>query len=149
MVAPTQALCNSFRRELAQGLHDFDNPGGNTFNIALFAAAASVSGTFGAATTNYSEMGSDEASGTNYTAGGIALVSVTPILSGSTTVLDFVDAVFSNVTITTSGALIYNATNGNRAVCVLNFGGDRAAVANNLTVQFPTADATNAIIRIT
>lgn len=148
MVAPTQALCNSFKQELLQGLHDFDNPGGNTFNIALFAAAASVSGTFGAGTTNYSQMGSDEATGTNYSVGGIALASVTPVLSGSVAILDFADAVFSNVTLTSSGALIYNTTNGNRAVCVLNFGSDRTATATDFTVQFPLADAANAIIRI-
>jgi hypothetical protein len=149
MAAPTQALCNSFKQELAQGLHNFSNPGGNTFNIALFAAAASVTGVFGAATTNYSEMGSNEATGTNYTAGGIALVSVTPVLSGATVILDFSDAVFSNVTLTSSGALIYNVTNGNRAVCVLNFGSDRSASASDFTVQFPTPDVSNAIIRIT
>ena len=148
MAAPTQAVCTSFKQELLQGLHDFDNPGGNTFNIALFAAAASVSGIFGAGTTNYSDMGADEVTGTNYVAGGIALSSITPVLVGTTAVLDIVDAVFSNVTLTSSGALIYNATNGNRAVMVLNFGSDRSATATDFTVQFPTPDATNALIRI-
>lgn len=149
MVAPTQALCTSFKSELLSALHDFDNPAGNTFNLALFAAAASVVGTFGAATTNFSQMGSDEVSGTGYTSGGIALSSVSPTTSGTTAFIDFADATFSTVTITSSGGLIYNTTNGNRAVAVLNFGGDRSATAGDFTVQFPTADASNAIIRIT
>ena len=119
-MALTQAMCTSFKVELMQALHDFDNPAGNTFNLALFRATASIVGTFGAATTNYSDMGADEASGTNYSAGGQALSAVTPTSSGTTAFTDFADEVFTNVTITTSGALIYNATNGNRAVCVLD-----------------------------
>lgn len=149
MVAPTQALCTSFKSELLSALHDFDNPGGNTFNMALFAAAASVVGTFGAGTTNYSEMGSDEVVGTGYVAGGNALASVSPTTSGTTAFIDFADVTFSTVTITSSGGLIYNTTNGNRAVAVLNFGGDRTATAGDFVVQFPTPDASNAIIRIT
>lgn len=148
-MAITQAICTSFKSELMSALHDFDNPAGNTFNLALFRATASIAGTFGAGTTNYSNMGADEASGTNYTAGGSALTAVSPAISGTTAFIDFADLVFSTVTITTSGALIYNDTNSDRAVCVLNFGGDKTATAGNLTISFPAADASNAIIRLT
>jgi hypothetical protein len=147
-MAITQAMSTSFKVELMRALHNFDNPGGNTFNIALFRAAASIVGTFGAGTTNYSDMGADEASGTNYSAGGQALASVTPTSSGTTAFTDFADEVFTNVTITTSGALIYNDTNSDRSVAVFNFGGDKTATAGDLTIIFPTADASNAIIRL-
>ena len=147
-MALTQALTTSFKVELMQALHDFDNPAGNTFNLALFRATASIVGTFGAATTNYSDMGADEASGTNYSAGGQALSAVTPTSSGTTAFTDFADEVFTNVTITASGALIYNATNGNRAVCVLDFGGDKSATAADFTIIFPAAAAATAIIRL-
>lgn len=147
-MAISQAFCTSFKVELMQALHNLSNPGGDTFNLALFRATASVVGSYGAATTNYSDMGADEASGTNYIAGGNALTSVTPSSSGTTAIADFADLVFSNVTITTSGALIYNATNANRACIVLNFGADKTATAADLTVTFPTADANNAIIRL-
>ena len=147
-MAITQAFCTSAKVELMRALHNFDNPGGNTFNIALFRATASIVGTFGAGTTNYSDMGADEASGTNYVAGGQALASVTPTSSGTTAFTDFADEVFVNVTITTSGALIYNDTNGDRAFAVFNFGSDKTATAGDLTIIFPTADASNAIIRL-
>lgn len=148
MAAPTQAMCTSFKVELLKALHNFDNPSGHAFKLALFAAAASVSGSFGAATTNYSQMSTDETSGTNYTAGGNALTSVTATSSGTTGFTDFADLTFSTVTITSSGALIYNTSSSNRAVCVLNFGGDRSATAGDFVIQFPTADASNAIIRL-
>lgn len=147
-MAITQALTTSFKVELMQALHDFDNPGGNTFNLALFRATASIVGTFGAGTTNYSDMGADEATGANYSAGGQALSAVTPTSSGTTAFTDFADEVFTNVTITTSGCLIYNVSNGNRSVAVFNFGSDKTATAGDLTIIFPTADASNAIIRL-
>ena len=147
-MAITQAMATSFKKELMTALHDFTTTTGNAFNIALFRATASIVGTFGAATTNYSDMGADEASGTNYTAGGQALTNVTPTSSGTTAYTDFADEVFTNVTITTSGALIYNDTNANRAVAVFDFGGDKTATAGDMTIIFPTADASNAIIRL-
>lgn len=147
-MAITQAMVTSFKVELLKGLHDFTN-GADVFNLALFRSQALISGTFGAATTNYSDMGADEASGTNYTAGGDALTNVTPTSSGTTAFTDFADLVFSNVTITTSGALIYNTTNADSAVGVFNFGSDKTATAGDLTIIFPTADASNAIIRLT
>lgn len=147
-MAITQAMCTSFKVELMTALHDFTNTTGNVFNLALFRATASIVGTFGAGTTNYSDMGADEASGTNYSAGGDALTNVTPTSSSTTAYTDFVDLVFSNVTITTSGCLIYNTTNGDRSVAVFDFGGDKTATAGDLTIIFPTADASNAIIRL-
>lgn len=147
-MAITQAMTTSYKTELMRALHNFDNPGGNTFNIALFRATALISGTFGAASTNYSQMGADEASGTNYVAGGQALSSVTPTSSGTTAFTDFADEVFTNVTLTASGAEIYNVTNGNRTVCVLDFGGDKTATAADFTIIFPAAAAATAIIRL-
>ncbi len=140
-MAITQAICTSFKVELAQGTHNFTNGTGDTFKLALFRAQASISGTFGAGTTNYSDMGADEASGTNYSAGGSALTNVTPTSSGTTAYLDFADLTFTNVTITASGGLIYNSTDGNRAVCVLNFGGDKTKSAADLVITFPAAAA--------
>jgi hypothetical protein len=90
----------------------------------------------------------NEASGTNYTAGGASLTSATPVLSGSTAICDFNDLTFSSVTITARGALIYNSSKSNKAVAVLDFGSDKTSSAGNFTIVFPTADASNAIIRI-
>lgn len=147
-MAITQAICTSFKSELMTGLHNFTNTTGDTFNLALFRATASISGTFGAATTNYSDMGADEASGTNYSAGGAALTNVTPTSSGTTAYTDFADLVFSNVSITASGALIYNASASNEAVTVLDFGSDKTASAADMTIIFPTGDASTAVIRL-
>lgn len=147
-MAITQALCTSFKTQLMTATHDFTNSTGDTFNLALFRAQASIVGTFGAGTTNYSDMGADEASGTGYSAGGSALTNVTPTSSGTTAYTDFADLVFSTVTITTSGCLIYNASKSNKAVAVFNFGGDKTATAGDLTIIFPTADASSAIIRL-
>lgn len=147
-MAIVQALTTSFKVELLKGLHDFSN-GADVFKLALFRAQALIAGSFGANTTNYSEMGADEASGTNYTAGGNALTNVTPSSSGTTAFTDFADLVFTNVTITTSGALIYNTNNADSSVGVFNFGSDKTATAGDLTIIFPTADASTAIIRLT
>ena len=147
-MAITQAFCTSAKVGMLKGLYDFTNTTGDVFNLALFRATASIVGTFGAATTNYSDMGADEASGTNYVAGGSALTNVTPTSSGTTAYTDFADLVFTNVTITTSGCLIYDTTVGNAAIGVFNFGGDKTATAGDMTMIFPTADASNAIIRL-
>lgn len=138
----SQALCTSFKVELMTGTHNFTTSTGNTFKLALYTSAA----TLGASTTAYSAT--NEASGTNYTAGGANLTNVTPTSSGTTAFTDFADLTFSNVTITANGALIYNSSASNKAVCVLAFGSDKTATAGNFTIVFPTADATNAIIRI-
>lgn len=147
-MAITQAMTTSFKVELMQAVHNFTASTGNTFKLALFRAQASISGTFGAGTTNYSDMGADQASGTNYTAGGNALTNITPTSSGTTALTDFNDLTFTNVTITTSGCLIYNSSASNKAVAVFNFGGDKTATAGDLTIIFPTADASNAVIRL-
>jgi hypothetical protein len=142
-MAITQAMATSFKRELMQALHNFNNPGGNTFKIALYTSSA----TLGASTTAYTTT-NEVASTGNYVAGGNTLTSVTPTTSGTTAFTDFADTTWSSATITANGALIYNSTNANRAVAVLAFGGDKTSTNGDFTIVFPTADATNAIIRI-
>ena len=146
-MAISQAMCTSFKVELLQGKHNFTASSGHTFKLALFTSSASL----GAATTDYST--GNEVSGTNYTAGGAALTSVTPVASSTTALCDFSDLTFSNATVTANGAIIYNSTTGGGsnttdAVIVLAFGGDKTSTAGDFTIQFPTADASNAIIRI-
>ena len=141
-MAISQAVCSSFKSELLQGLHNFTNSSGNTFKLALYTSSASL----GATTTAYSTT--NEVSGTNYTAGGGALTNVTPSVTGTTAITDFSDFTFSNATITANGALIYNDTNADRAVVVLAFGADKTSTEGDFTIAFPTADASNAIIRI-
>jgi hypothetical protein len=135
-------MCTSFKKELLEGLHDFNASGGNVYKLALYTSSA----TLDASTTVYSST--NEVSGTGYSAGGGTLVNVDPTSSGTTGFCDFNDLTFSTATITARGALVYNSTNGNRAVVVLDFGGDKTSTAGDFTIVFPTADATNAIIRI-
>ena len=141
-MAITQAMCTSFKKELLEGVHNFKNSGGSTFKLALFTSSASLD----AATTAYST--SNEASGTNYTAGGLALTRVDPSSSGTTALTDFADLTFSTATVTANGAVIYNSSASDKAVIVLAFGGDKTSTAGDFTIQFPTADARTAIIRI-
>ena len=141
-MAIIQTLTTSFKVELAQGLHNFTTGTGDVFKLALYTANADL----GASTTAYTTAG--EVSGTNYSSGGIALTNVTPSFQGTTAYWSFEDATFTNVTLTTNGALIYNTTNGNRSVCVLNFGLNITKTAANLVITFPVDDATNAIMRI-
>ena len=142
-------MCTSFKKELLYGVHDFDLSSGDTFKIALYTNSAS----FTAATTAYTT--SNEVSGTNYVAGGGALTNVDPTSSGTTALTDFIDETWSSATITARGALIYNTTPNttslsvtNPTVVVLDFGADKTSTAGDFTVVFPTADASNAIIRI-
>ena len=141
-MAITQAMCTSFKKELLEGAHNFKNSGGSTFKLALFTSSA----TLGASTTAYATT--NEATGTNYTAGGDSLTRVDPSTSGTTALTDFADLTFSTATITANGALIYNSSASDKAVIVLAFGGDKTSTAGDFTIQFPTADASNAIIRI-
>lgn len=136
-------LCTSFKKELMTGTHNF-TAASDQFKLALYDNSAS----FTAATTAYTS--SNEISGTNYTAKGNFLTSVTPTTSSTTALTDFADEVFSNVTISgVRGALIYNeAASGDPSVCVLDFGGDKSASSGDFTIVFPTADASSAIIRI-
>ena len=140
-MAITSAICTSFKQELLVGTHNFDS-GGNTFNLALYTSSA----TLGASTTAYTAT--NEASGTNYTAKGAALTNVTPVTSGTTAIVDFADLTFGTATITARGALIFNTSASDKAVCALDFGGDKSSSAGNFTVVFPSPTATGAIIRL-
>ena len=141
----TTAMCTSFKSELLGGTHDLDT---NTIKLALIKSGES--GTYGAATTNYSDVtgNSDETSGTNYSTGGNTLGSATISTDGTTAILDFADTTFSNATVSASGAIIYNSSQSNKAIAVISFGGTVASTAGDFTVSFPAADASNAIIRI-
>ena len=141
-MAITQAMCTSFKKELLEGVHNFKNSGGSTFKIALFTSSASLD----ASTTAYST--SNEVTGSGYSAGGNTLTRVDPTTSGTTAFTDFADSTFSTATITANGAVIYNDGASDAAVIVLAFGGDKTSTAGDFTIQFPTADASNAIIRI-
>ena len=144
-MAITSAICTSFKVELLKGTHDFTATTGNTFKIALYDSDA----TLGASTTAFST--SEEitnTSGTAYTSGGATLTSVTPVADSTTAVCDFADVSFSSASFTANGALIYNSSASNAAVCAIAFGSDKTATNGTFTIQFPTADATNAIIRL-
>jgi hypothetical protein len=142
-MAITQALCTSFKQALLDGEMDFSSDTSQTFNIALFTSSATLDAT----TTAYSAT--NEVSGTGYIAGGNTLtISANPETSGTTAFLDFADTTWATATITARGALIYQSGGSNPAVAVLDFGADKTSTAGDFTIQFPTADASNAIIRI-
>ena len=144
-MAITTAMCTSFKSELLGGTHDLDT---NSIKLALI--KASPTGTYGTATTNYSDVtgNSDEASGTGYTAGGQVLDSVTISTDGTTAIIDIADEVFTSATVSADGCVVYNASASNAAICVIDFGGTKTSTNGDFTIQFPTADASNAIIRI-
>jgi len=144
-MAITTAMCNSFKEELLGGVHDLDT---DTLKVALI--KASPAGTYDGSTTNYSDItgNTDEAVGTNYTAGGQTLDSATISLTGNTAFVDFADEVFVNLTISADGAIIYNASQGNKAIAVFDFSGTVTSTSGDFTVVFPTADSSNAVIRI-
>ena len=150
MAGLTQAMCSSFKQELLVATHNFTLTTGDVIKCALFKGNASITGTYGAATTNYSAMtaGSDENTGTAYVATGNSLTNVTPVLSGTTVICDFADTTWSAATITTRGALLYNSSKSGKAIAVLDFGSDKTSTAGDFSIVWPTADATNAIIRI-
>ena len=136
-------MCTSFKKELLEAVHNFKNSGGSTFKIALYTNSASLN----AATTAYTT--SNEVTGTGYTAGGNTLTRVDPTSSGTTALTDFADTTWSSSTITARGAMIYNdSASGDPAVVILDFGADKTSTNGDFTVVFPTADASNAIIRI-
>tara|TARA_R100000657_G_C4670136_1_gene114479 strand:- start:156 stop:587 length:432 start_codon:yes stop_codon:yes gene_type:complete len=142
-MAITTAMCTSFKKEILEAVHNFKNTGGSTFNLALYTSSASL----GAGTTAYTT--SEEVSGTGYTAKGAALTRVDPSTSGTTALTDFSDLTFSSSSITARGALIFNdSASGDPSVCALDFGADKTSTSGDFTIQFPTADASNAIIRI-
>ena len=142
-MAITTAMCTTFKKEILEAVHNFKNSGGSTFNLALYTSSASL----GASTTAYTT--SNEASGTGYTAKGAALTRIDPSNDGTTAITDFNDLTFSSSSITARGALIFNeSASGDPAVCALDFGSDKTSSSGDFTIQFPTADASNAIIRI-
>ena len=149
------ALCNSFKQELLEGVHNFTGSG-NTFKFAMYTNSQAgndnlggSSSTMDATVTAYSSSASNEVSSSGYTAGGGTLTNVAPSLkSTSTATTQFSTLTFSGVTLTARGALIYNDTNSDKAVCVLDFGADKSASSGAFTINFPTNDASNALIRI-
>lgn len=146
-MAITQEMCNSFKTELLKGEHNFTASSGNTFKIALFTSSA----TLNKSTTAFSSTNEiSNTAGSAYSTGGATLTSVTPVLSTDTAVCDFSDVTFGSASFTANGALIYNTstTPANKAVAVLAFGSDKTASNGDFTIQFPSAAASTAIIRI-
>ena len=149
------ALCNSFKQELLEGVHNFTGSG-NTFKFAMYTNSQAgndnlggSSSTMDATVTAYSSSASNEVSSSGYTAGGGTLTNVAPSLkSTSTATTQFSTLTFSGVTLTARGALIYNDTNSDKAVCILDFGSDKSASSGAFQINFPTNDASNALIRI-
>lgn len=152
-IAP--AMCNSFKKELLEVVHNFKNSGGSTFKLALYAEGgggkSGTTATLGFNTTAFTTTGEVDNSG-SYTSGGGTLTRVDPSVASSsstaTAFTDFVDLSFTTATITAMGALIYNSSASNAAVCVLDFTSNKTSTAGTFTIQFPTADASSAIIRI-
>ena len=145
-MAIASAICNTFKTEVLKAVHNFTASSGNSFKLALYTSSASM----GASTTAYATTNEiANTSGSAYTAGGKALTSVTPVLDGSTACCDFADISFTSASFTANGCLIYNDTaSGDPGVCVVAFGGDKTVSSGTFTIQFPAADASNAIVRI-
>ena len=145
-MAISSAICNSFKVEILKAVHDFTASSGNTFNLALYTSSASL----GAGTTAYSSSNEiTNTSGSAYSAKGKALTSVTPVLDSSTAVCDFSDVSWTSASFTANGCLIFNdSATGDPAVCAVAFGSDKTVSSGTFTIQFPAADASNAIVRI-
>jgi hypothetical protein len=150
-MAISQAMVTSFKVEILDGIHNFGtgviraSTAADVFKLALYTSSA----TLGASTTAYSAADEVSSSGTNYPAGGLTLtISQAPTFTSTTAWLDFDDLTFPSATLTANGALIYNATQSNKAVAVLAFGGDKTSTAGNFTIQFPAPTSTTAILRI-
>jgi hypothetical protein len=145
MAITTNAITNSFKEDLLNGLHDFAVSTGDVYKLALYDSSASI----GADTTSYAVGISGQVGDSGqYAAGGGALVNALVSLNGTTAFVDFDDLSFTGVTLTARGALLYNTSETNKSVCVLDFGGDKTATAGTFTIQFPAANDTQAIIRI-
>ena len=141
----SSAVCNSFKQEILVGTHNFTASSGNAFKLAMYTSSASL----GAGTTAYATTNEiSNTSGSAYSAGGKTIVSVTPALDGSTACCDFADISFTSASFTANGCLIYNDTQADKAVCVVAFGSDKTVSSGTFTIQFPAADASNAIVRI-
>jgi hypothetical protein len=141
-MAISQAVCNSFKKELLDGVHDLAT-GGDVFKLALYTSSANLSGS----TTSFTTTGEVSASG-QYASGGSALQSQQTSVASGVAIVDFADLSFTGVTLTSRGALIYNTSDTNKAVCVLDFGGDKTATAGTFTIQFPAFTTSAAILRI-
>ena len=141
-MAITQAICNSFKKELLDGVHDLDT-GGDAFNLALYTSQATIN----AATTSFT-TGNEVGDSGQYTSGGSQLQSQQTSVASGVAIVDFADLSFTGVTLTARGALIYNSTDGKKAVCALDFGGDKTATSGTFTVQFPAFTTSAAILRI-
>ena len=141
----SSAVCNSFKQEILVGTHNFTASSGNAFKLAMYTSSASL----GAGTTAYASTNEiSNTSGSAYSAGGKTIVSVTPALDGSTACCDFADISFTSASFTANGCLIYNDTQADKAVCVVAFGSDKTVSSGTFRIQFPAADASNAIVRI-
>ena len=142
-MAITQAVANSFKGELLTGTHNFTAGTGNVFKLALYTSAATLS----SATTVYANTNEVANSGQYVTGGGV-LTNVSPVVSSGVAFIDFSDLSFTGVTLTARGALIYNTSATNKAVCVLDFGSDKTATSGTFTIQFPADTTSAAILRI-
>ena len=141
-MAIDQAVCNSFKKELLDGVHDFDT-GGDAFKLALYKSTATIN----AATTSYT-TGNEVSPSGQYAAGGSQLQSQQTSVASGVAIVNFANLSFTGVTLTARGALIYNSTDGKKAVCALDFGGDKTATAGTFTIQFPAFTTSAAILRI-
>lgn len=142
-MAITTAMCTSFKSELLQGVHNFLLSGGDTFKLALYTSSA----TYSASTTAYSATNEIAATG-GYSTGGATLTRIDPTTSGTTAYTDFADVTYSASTITANGAVIYNSTDSNKSVSTHYFGADKTSTGGDFVISFPTADASNAILRL-
>lgn len=144
-MAITQALANSFKKELLEAEHNFKQTGGDKFKIALYTSSA----TLNSATTSFTTTNEVANSG-QYVSGGGALVNNGTSIASGVAIVDYADRSFTGVTLTARGALIYNtsATVNNAAVCALDFGADKTATSGTFTIQFPAFTTTAAILRI-
>jgi hypothetical protein len=145
-MAISSAICNTFKTEVLKAVHNFTASSGNSFKLALYTSSASM----GASTTAYTTTNEiANTSGSAYSAKGKALTSVTPVLDGSTAVCDFANISWTSASFTANGCLIFNDTaSGDPGVCVVAFGGDKTVTSGTFTIEFPAADASNAIVRI-
>jgi hypothetical protein len=143
MAITTNAICNSFKKELLEGKHNFTASTGDKFKLALYTSSA----TLGKSTTAFTSTNQVAASG-SYVSGGGALVNAGTSLASNTAIVDFNNLSFTSATITARGALIYNTSNSNTAVCVLNFSTDKSSTSGTFTIQFPAFTTSAAIIRI-
>lgn len=143
MAITTNAICNSFKKELLEAIHNFSNPGGNTFKLSMYTSQATI----GKSTTSFT-TGNEVSSPAGYSSGGKNLVNTGTSIATNVAITDFADLSFTNVTLTARGALIYNTNQSNKGVAVLDFGGDKTATAGTFTIQFPAFTTSAAILRI-